>query len=1368
MPHHSTTLTFPLARVRAQVGVVLRRAQGLLVSILFLSLALMAGGISLGDTVSWQVGTGTTGSWFVADNWAVGPAWPVIIHAVPSPNDWVMVSNGGTAQIAGGSAGVGRLSLGNRSTVVVSGGSLYLANDYSNIDMASNSNLVLSTGSLSLFGYQSYLNIRGGSTLNQSGGSLDGSFSEYIANGTVIQSGGTHVLRCLPADLPDDPLAEPFTGMLVLSSGGSYNLQNGGLWTNLVSIGDSGSATFTQSGGVHTIGWQSGYFDTFYGTSDPYQLKGLAGDLVLGNSPGSNGTYTLQNGSLWAINETIGNSGNGTFIQTGGWNAVSGTVVVAANTGSGGTFRLQGGTLTAGAVVVHSGGSFVNSAALTLTGSSFSESIQGGGTFTQNPSGSLTIQINGPGYDQYGQLFAGSISLAGSLNVMLADGLLPPNGYYFDILYSNSLTGNFSNGDYLEAMSASGIPSGVFFRVSTHSVGVWLQTVYVGSWAQPQNGTWSTATNWKHSISPASTIDANFHTGSSIPYTASLSANSAAQNLRVQGDDVTLALSGSMLTVAGGIFVDGSDGRTGSLSLSGPGSLSATYLSNNGLVTISGGTLTTTGNQIHGGNNPGQITQNGGANIVQSVLYLGYNVGFPGTYILQNGSLSANDVFVGNGAIGTFTQTGGTHTVAGTMTIGSADSASEYRLQGGNLTAHNEQIGHWELGNATFTQTGGTHTVTGTITISAPGFRNTSASSATYTLLGGTLTANNIHVSSGAFNVRTAQDTPLAQTFINTGVIDLGGATPSARLIVAGDFGQGGAGTLKVQIDGTGSDQYSQLVIGGAAHLGGLLQVRVGTNFEPKVGDKFPVIRYNSVNCRFDGFDGAVIKDINGTPKASDRFFGLLYQKDHLDVATLQVPQRMASNGTTSPLTAQGASGLILITHGYTGSVSDWPTDCALDIATPKVAQNWDVVTMDWSEYADPAGLFGGGPSLAAANANDIGESLANWMREKGYSYSNLHLIGHSAGSWLINGLTQQLKLQGSNAFIQQTYLDAFDPNLLDWSRLGATAPVQLYGYANGDRYELGHGANFAEQYCDGADFLKEGTATTLPGAVNFDIQKLVNWSINPVTKHATPYYWYENTVLNPTLGFDEKAMNPAGVETSGGGGFGFPVSLEYSGNLPQYGDFRAISLDGKIFELFPGVRIALPSGYAYNATTYEPPVDHQATQHVTTGNVTFNDGNPVLTAGSSSMAMTIAGLLQPMALTPASASPSGSPSILTEEIDLLNPAELINVSGVFTSSGHGLLTVYMDGVDLIEISETDAGVVGWDTGDFFMPTELQAGIHTLMFRLDSFDGLDSVVEITNVQFGSAMLVAPVPEATSLVLFGLGATGLLMRRRRAA
>lgn len=308
----------------------------------------------------------------------------------------------------------------------------------------------------------------------------------------------------------------------------------------------------------------------------------------------------------------------------------------------------------------------------------------------------------------------------------------------------------------------------------------------------------------------------------------------------------TFNQSGGTNTVLAGLFVGSNINYSLSPSPIVPVGGTGTYNLSGGALTAQGGsavyygpTVFVPGESIGEGGGTGTFNQTGGTNTVTDGLCVGTdlfrsNEG-PGTgaYNLSGGALNA----VGNGTIGsadfmpgetigdgrgtgTFTQTGGTNTVAGGLYVGSeilasgAGGSGAYNLYGGVLQADYEYVG----GAGTFTQTGGTNTVTG-----AGVQYGIEMNGGVYHLNGGTLTANSID-----------------------GNLDNQGGTfvPSnAGALLTGDYTQGKNGVLLIAIDS--ANNYSSLNMGGtgaAIFNGGSIQPVLQGGFVPTPGETFDVI----------------------------------------------------------------------------------------------------------------------------------------------------------------------------------------------------------------------------------------------------------------------------------------------------------------------------------------------------------------------------------------------------------------------------------------------------------------------------------------------------------------------------------------------
>ena len=77
--------------------------------------------------------------------------------------------------------------------------------------------------------------------------------------------------------------------------------------------------------------------------------------ITVGNSPGSNGNYSLSGGLLSAQYETVAYAGTGTFSQSGGTNSVS-TLSLATIAGAAGSYNLAGGLLNLSDLIDGAGG----------------------------------------------------------------------------------------------------------------------------------------------------------------------------------------------------------------------------------------------------------------------------------------------------------------------------------------------------------------------------------------------------------------------------------------------------------------------------------------------------------------------------------------------------------------------------------------------------------------------------------------------------------------------------------------------------------------------------------------------------------------------------------------------------------------------------------------------------------------------------------------------------------------------------------------------------------------------------------------------------------------------------------------------------
>ena len=211
-----------------------------------------------------------------------------------------------------------------------------------------------------------------------SGGSLSAAY-QYVGNGgtgTFTQSGGASTIgNCL------------YLGYNAGDSG-AYNLSGSGqLSASYEYVGYSGTGSFTQSGGTNSVGNYLYLGDNAGGavsgghtasaaaascrrTTSTWAIpargpsRSRAGPTVrldilyLGNNSGGSGTYSLSgSGQLSASYEYVGNSGTGSFTQSGGTNSIGNYLYLGANAGGSGAYSLSGsGQLSASYEYVGSSG----------------------------------------------------------------------------------------------------------------------------------------------------------------------------------------------------------------------------------------------------------------------------------------------------------------------------------------------------------------------------------------------------------------------------------------------------------------------------------------------------------------------------------------------------------------------------------------------------------------------------------------------------------------------------------------------------------------------------------------------------------------------------------------------------------------------------------------------------------------------------------------------------------------------------------------------------------------------------------------------------------------------------------------------------
>lgn len=621
---------------------------------------------------------------------------------------------------------------------------------------------------------------------------------------------------------------------------------------------------------------QETYNDPLQSAEESIGLKGLHIQSVGSNSTGMlgvGGYYSLSgSGRLVASNwENI----TGVFQQGGGINN-AGIIYVGSTVGSG-TYNLTAGSLTAAVEYVQGSGTFIQTGGintvtnfLNMNGGSY---LLSGGNFSAN-----NVTIGGYGYPMYvyptfvqtggtstinGNLTLGScVSQAGSYTLSngtlsVAGGILRDTCGGAGILKMDggTLTVGGGNGaitvyDFYVGSTASS--NGSHTLSGTGSL-MATNEEYIG-----YSGVGTFHQNNGSNITPILSIGRN--TGSNGVY--NLNGGTLIAGVVTKGAGTsTLNIDGGILSV-GSIFdpINASGGPTvpNNPNVLGGGNGSIDVVNFNvgnaagssGNHTLSGiGTITAV-NEIIGNFGTGTFTQTGGIHTITNTLSLAASTGSVGTYNLNGGTLNVGQIIRGAGTSAFIWSAGTLNLTASDLTVGTGDllSATLSLNANKNLSAPNETV----AADGTINHAGGANTVANTLTIAA-----NAGNGGFYNLNGGTLHAANITVNNGGtfnFNGGTLAVGQFTGNLTNLGGTLAPGNSPGTTNIV-GNYIQSNAGKFAVEIGGTGMGQFDSLHVSGTASLDGTLKVslfNLGSGlFTPHAGDSFDILTAEQLQGSF-------------------------------------------------------------------------------------------------------------------------------------------------------------------------------------------------------------------------------------------------------------------------------------------------------------------------------------------------------------------------------------------------------------------------------------------------------------------------------------------------------------------------------------
>ncbi|NVK56199.1 MAG: hypothetical protein HWE26_11315 [Alteromonadaceae bacterium] len=200
------------------------------------------------------------------------------------------------------------------------------------------------------------------------------------------------------------------------------------------------------------------------------------------------------------------------------------------------------------------------------------------------------------------------------------------------------------------------------------------------------------------------------------------------------------------------------------------------------------------------------------------------------------------------------------------------------------------------------------------------------------------------------------------------------------------------------------------------------------------------------------------------------------------------------------PILGENKEELIILIHGKGDNPESWPNGFAKELEETILTDTQQVVTVDWNPYS--TNIF-----RTANNARRIGHQLGDALAEN-KQLKKVHLIAHSAGSFMAYGFCETLKQYSTDLFVHTTYLDPLGPySGFQWH----------YGTQN-----FGSCADISDAYIDIHDNVP-GSNVPVEHTHTFDVSalRILNKKYQG-TAHMWPVQYYRDAVLSGQLPFWE------------------------------------------------------------------------------------------------------------------------------------------------------------------------------------------------------------------------------------------------------
>ncbi len=190
---------------------------------------------------------------------------------------------------------------------------------------------------------------------------------------------------------------------------------------------------------------------------------------------------------------------------------------------------------------------------------------------------------------------------------------------------------------------------------------------------------------------------------------------------------------------------------------------------------------------------------------------------------------------------------------------------------------------------------------------------------------------------------------------------------------------------------------------------------------------------------------------------------------------------------------------LIVLVHGKGDNPSSWADSFAAELNLALLGDGQQALTINWSDYSND--LF-----RSTLNARRIGQDLGRKLAALKH-LKRLHLIGHSAGSFVVYGICEAVKPYREDLFVHTTFLDPVGIYAgIDWG----------YGTRN-----FGSCADISDAYIDREDGVP-GSNAPLDHPHTFDVTALRKKSSFKELPHLWPIEYYRQQVVEQKLPYWE------------------------------------------------------------------------------------------------------------------------------------------------------------------------------------------------------------------------------------------------------